>query len=414
MISWRPYRCKACGEERFQRIIFMGMEFQYECPCCGALCLFTEGMHYQFQDNFHDKKLNRYLATIRDEQVIDGSSGETTQKFLVLQRHRSHPVGSIGIEKLSDKPQRGKFFVASAGYDHFQDALRGVVRMRDHVLNRNGKETYNVLIVPTEYELYYQPRNKLLGVDELWTIPFHRSQRWPFINNHDDVVNSSAMNGVITGLFDRLEGIAETVSKRPGPLPQGRGPLLEMLDPGDVELRTADGSIIKGKHVAILVKQRAEGRATLDNNGKLSVAFRMVRQHGLSPIIVTATPGEENIARSFPPKHVFNAASLREQVAFYLNCCMAVVGTNTSACNFPAMCGLPIFALAQRFAYPCDFYCMGKMLSAYDPDIPLGGNVEKPDNVVEVRFDEEEYACVSKCKEAFDEWMMRHVLAQEN
>jgi len=431
MLTREPFSCPNCNERLHQRIVFLGSEFSYECPACRAMHVFAENLYADFQDNFRvhgcsdsQWSLSRYIGTLNrdgtwtatlpctDRTVADRltcgrmrlaaaalvrAMGETTDRLTVLKRPGRGVVG------------RPRLFVSSAIHGpHFQDCFRGVVRMKERLVSGEG-DCGTLLLAGPSMELFFREADaRLAGVDDVWFLPeWTSAMDWQYLARRpNDVAAAACLAATITEEFDRLECLAEAVSKRPSPTPHGDGLIRDLLaaDPS-LELRDTRGELIDAPHVAVLVHSDSRHRAGFQSTQQLGQACRAIAAKGLRPIVVACSPSEAAPCAGIVGERVLVLRTLEQQAAFYARWCRAVVGTNCSGCNLPCLYGLPVFALAKGRRFPDDFYCMGRMLSPYDCRYLFNGDLTKPDSVVEIGIDPESETSVALCAAAFDTWL---------
>lgn len=431
MLTREPFSCPNCNERLHQRIVFLGSEFSYECPACRALHIFAENLYADFQDNFRVHgcrdspwSMSRYIGTLKrdgawmatlpwtDGTVADRMTcGRMRLAAAALVRAMDATTDRLKILK---RPGRGvagrpRLFVANAvPTSHFQDCLRGVVRMKERLVSGEG-DCGTLLLAGSSMELFFREADaRLAGIDDVWFVPeWTSAMDWMYLARRpNDVAAAACLAATITEEFDRLECLAEAVSKRPSPTPHGDGLIRDLLaaDPG-LELRDTRGELIDAPHVAVLVHSDSRHRAGFQSPGQLGEACRAIAAKGLRPIIVACSPSEAAACAGIVGERVVVLRTLEHQAAFYARWCRAVVGTNCSGCNLPCLYGLPVFALAKGRRFPDDFYCMGRMLSPYDCRYLFNGDLTKPDSVVEIGIDPESETRVSLCAAAFDAWL---------
>ena len=431
MFTKEAFSCPNCRVKQLQRIVFLGSEFSYECPTCLSMHIFTQNLYADFQDNFRSHgcidrpwSLSRYIGSLnrdgtwtatptwlgrtvadrmncsqikRAAAELVQAMGETTDRLAVLKRPGPGVTG------------RPRLFVADAMCNaHFQDCLRGVVRMRERLVSGDVDDG-TLLIVGPSMELFFREADaRLAGIDDVWFVPeWTATMDWLYIARRpDDVTAAAVLAATITEELDRLECGARALSKRPGPTPHGNGLIRELLaTDAALELRDTRGERIETPHVAVLVHSDGRHRAGFQNARQLGEAYQTIARKGLRPVIVACSPSEEEACAGLVEERLLVLRTLEQQAAFYARWCQAVVGTNCSGCNLPCLYGLPVFALAKGRRFPDDFYCMGRMLSPYDCRHLFNGELTKPDSVVEVGIDPEAETSVSLCAAAFDAWL---------
>ena len=431
MLTREPFTCPNCNERLHQRIVFLGSEFSYECPACRALHVFTENLYADFQDNFRVHgcsdspwSVSRCIGTLNRDGTWTAApdlARRTAADRLTCARMRLAAAALVrAMSETTDRlavlkrPGRGvagrpRLFVANAAPNaHFQECLRGVVRMKERLVSGDG-DCGTLLLAGPSMELFFREADaRLAGIDDVWFVPeWTSAMGWQYVAwRPDDVAAAAVLAATITEELDRLDGRAQAVSKRPGPTPHGNALIHDLLatDSG-LELRDIRGERIDAPHVAVLVHSDSRGRAGFGSTRQLGEACRAIAAKGLRPVIVACSPSEAAACAGIVGERVLVLRTIEHQAAFYCRWCQGVVGTNCSGCNLPCLYGLPVFALAKGRRFPDDFYCMGRMLSPYDCRYLFNGDLTKPDSVVEIGIDPEAQTSVSLCAAAFDTWL---------
>jgi hypothetical protein len=122
--------------------------------------------------------------------------------------------------------------------------------------------------------------------------------------------------------------------------------------------------------------------------------------------LIACTEQEEQLCKR-TSEPTLSAKTLQEQVVFYEHFCIGVIGTNGSGCNIPCLYDLPLLSFAKSKFFPHDFYCMGRLASTYDCSKALGGELHKPESVVEVRCDPNKPTSIMDHLEQAEKWIRR-------
>jgi hypothetical protein len=419
--------------------VFLGSEFSYECPTCRSVHVFAENLFPDFPDNFRSHgcgerpwSVSRYVGTLnrdgtwtatlpgmRDTAADRLTCARTRRAAAALVRTMTDTTERLAVLKRPDRGVAGRprLFVANAASnDHFQDCLRGVVRMKERLVSRDA-DGGTLLLVGPAMELFFREADaRLAGIDDVWFVPgWTSAMDWLYLARRpDDVAAAAVLAATITEQLDRLEGRAQAVSKRPGPTSHGSMLIRDLLatDPG-FQLRDTRGERIDAPHVAVLVHSDGRHRAGFHTARQLREACHAIAAKGLRPVVVACSPSEAAACAGLVEERVLVLRTIEQQAAFYSRWCRAVVGTNCSGCNLPCLYGLPVFALAKGRRFPDDFYCMGRMLSPYDCRYLFNGDLTKPDSVVEIGIDPEAETGVSLCAAAFYAWLDRVAVTRQ-
>jgi hypothetical protein len=316
----------------------------------------------------------------------------------------------VDVIKLSKKfADNRQFFIANAiANDHFQECFRAVVRMKDHISTLESKSSYNILITDKKMDICLQPVSKLEGVDEIWRVKnWNRNQTmWHLSERIEEYHDAIALGNTISKMLDGLNGKTMAISKGLGPCLQGKTALKELLFTEKFDLKTNDGQLIEGKHVGILVRNDSSGRAGFESENQIKEVCDFVRKFGFKPLLVACTEQEEQICKR-TSEPTLSAKNLQEQVVFYEHFCLSVIGTNGSGCNIPCLYNLPLLSFAKGRFFPDDFYCMGRLSSPYDCSKAFGGELSKPDSVVEIRCDPNKQTSIMNHVKEAEKWVSK-------
>jgi len=395
MLSASALLCTHCNTKRYQRVSFVGCEFAFECPECGALHLFYESLHYDLNTHFIEEVWNRYSGYWLNGALYPykNRSGQVVEGFNKVLSTITPDSSSIGIEKikLSKKDQRGKFFIGSLLHDHYQEALRPLYHMKGYV-KAQKQNTYNIAIIPKNksFEGLLVQHERLRGVDEVWAVPFNMRARWPHIHSEEDVKVSWELNHAITKELHQLEGIGYTISKRAGAVPNGRQILKEMLEPTlPIVLKDSRGQTLYDTYVGILCKGDSSQRAGLCLKEQFEKIVELVIAHNRKPLLIATTKHEVAQITSLKVDipHI-EVLSIEQQAQLYRDHIEFVIGTNCSGCNIPCLYEVPMLTFVKERKFPDDFYCFARMASKFDKqNPPWFAHLEKPDNVTEQLVD---------------------------
>ena len=194
------------------------------------------------------------------------------------------------------------------------------------------------------------------------------------------------------------------ISKGLGPCRLGKDALKELLFCEKFELRTSKGHLIEDKRVGILVRNDSPNRAGFESENQIKEVCDFVRKFGFKPLLIACAEQEERICKR-TSESTLSAKNLQEQVMFYEHFCLGVIGTNGSGCNIPCLYNLPLLSFAKSRFFPDDFYCMGRLSSPYDCSKAFGGELSKPESVVEVRCDPNKPTSIVDHMEEAEEWI---------
>jgi hypothetical protein len=409
MLTYAKFICPNCKVEDNQKILFLGSEFSYECIHCGSFHCFQESIYWDFTDNFlyHGPKIKWHLSRYVGTKIPNGNwlskpeQLHTRTNWDVANIHAARNAFSVLLQelpcfqekldiqniKLSDKEKNGLFYISNAvPNNHFQECLRGVLRIKDHALSPEGQLSYNILIMSEKTNICIEPISKMTGIDEILIVPWNNKATWSYVEkNLRDTNFSLSLSKSVNSYLDNIDGKARAISKRAGPSKYGTSTLKQLLSVEKFDLFNKNGEILKDKYVAILVHYDSKDRAGFDSENQVKEVYDFIKELELKPIVIIA---HNKDYRNFEKiDNVLIAKNLKEQICFYENHCLGVIGTNCSGCNIPCLFNLPILSFAKGRSFPDDFYCMGRMLSPYEPSAFFNGNLFKPENVMEVKID---------------------------
>lgn len=427
MITNSKFLCPICKKEDHQKVLFLGSEFSYKCINCSATHCFNENLYWDFVGNFRKHgcgdykwKLSRYVGTMKKSEWYSEDKDlclTTPQDAFNIKKLRlafEKLVGlhdgevDVDVMKLSPKSADNRqFFIANAiTNDHFQECFRAVVRMKDHISTLESKSSYNILITDKKMDICLQPVSKLEGVDEVWRVKnWNRNQTMWHLSERPEYINDAiALGNTISKMLDCLDGYAMAISKGVGPCRQGKAALKELLFTEKFELRTTKGNLIEGKHIGILVRNDSSNRAGFESENQIKEVCEFVENFGFKPLLIACTDQEEQICKGTSAPSL-SAKTLQEQVVFYENFCLGVIGTNGSGCNIPCLYDLPLLSFAKSRFFPDDFYCMGRLSSPYDCSKAFGGELSKQEYVVEIRCDPNKPTSVMDHLEQAENWI---------
>lgn len=418
------FYCPNCNIEDHQKIIFIGSEFSYQCTHCNAVHCFLENNFWDFTDNFIEHgcgaykwRLNRYAGTFHNNQwygddLMDGfRKNDYTNSCLINSRNffnkainelSTNKYNSIKNEivKLSNKSHKNKqIYIANAvSTSHFQDCLRAVVRMKEHLVGDESNDTYNILIMDSKTKFLLKPINKMNGLDEIWYIDWSHKCSWDYGMKHlDDLIDNLSLSISINSKLNQYSNIAKSISKCGFPSKYGVGPIKELFDcnrPKDVN-----------KYVAILIHDDNEHRSGFRYGKQITDVYNLILESGRSPIVVACTNHETNIAKSIRDIKYVSLTTLHKQSKFYKYNCAGVVGSNCSGCNIPCLFEIPLFTLAKTRYFPDDFYSMGRLLTKYDCNEGFFGCLNKPETVTELKIDRSKPTNIFDVKDDFIKWL---------
>jgi hypothetical protein len=401
MKTYSKFLCPNCKTEDNQRIIFLGSEFSYQCYSCSAIHCFVENLYWDFTDNFkknlwkqNEWTHNLYAGTITKEKLwINDNSpisymAKIKTAISALAHVNNNEEKHISVIKLSNKISNECYIANAIVNDHFQECFRAIVKMKDHLSIEYSKSTYNILILDKKMTICIDPLSKLDGIDEIWLVNDwdKKQSMWHVSENIHDIQPSIILGNSITKMLDSIDCKTMAISKRKGPCDIGKNGLKQLLYSNRRELRTINNDIISNKYIAVLVHRDSNIRAGFFSEKQIKDICDFIRSHNLQPMVVACTNSEEQICQKIS-EPVLLAKNLSNQVIFYENFCLGVIGTNCSGCNIPTLYDLPILAFAKKRFFPDDFYCFGKLLSPFDNTKPFNADLYKPDFVTEIRVD---------------------------
>lgn len=421
--------CPNCFKLDHQEIIFLGSEFSYQCKHCLSVHCFLENLYWDFTQNFLEHgcgdnkwKINRYAGTINQNKEWIGEDmmppifagdfvGQSIQKarnfFKEILTKDDKEKTNITITKTSDKTKNGLFYIANAlCSSHFQECLRSVVRMKEYTLKPESKHSYNILILDEKTKFCIEPVDKINGLDEIWYLDWSIKSIWSYVMDHiDDFKDSLFLSNTINEKLKNLHGESRVISKCCSPTIYGIQPIKDILYTNKNELKDIDGNLLNKKYIAILIHQDNNQRAGFEDIQQIETLYDLIKSQSYEPIIIACTNFEENIVKKIKYKRALIVKKIEDQIIFYNNYCRAVVGTNCSGCNFPCLYNLPLFTLAKNRSFPDDFYSMGRMLSPYDCNFLLNGDLTKPNTVLEIKTKQDEPTNILNHKQEFLNWI---------
>jgi len=408
MISNSKFLCPNCNREDYQKLLFLNRDFQYQCKYCNCLHLFHSN-----ESNNIKKNMFLYIGTITEgsEWIIKNTSYcrnnvdyENQNKSFVLFESlikeiysQTKDINKIKKNKISDKQYlKQQIFIGNAIPNlHFQECLRAVVRIKEHLLSENSSSFYNILIKDKITNLCLNPLSKLEGIDEIWEVY--------------DISDNVNLSIELTKCLDLYNSQAICVSKKTGPTKYGTELIKNLLKPTEYkQLLATNQQVLSDKYIAITVRaDHVCGRAGLDNPEELQKLCSIISLKGFIPVIIACTQSEIKICNQLYNLDikVLIATSLEDQIIFYSNHCYGIVGTNGSCCNIPSLFNLPMFMLARERPFPDDFYCFGRLISPYIEDHPYNGELWKPDNIIEYQLKNNEKTSIKKHLNELNDWL---------
>lgn len=417
MITNFKFFCPHCKKQDYQKIIFLNHDFQFQCLHCEAFNIF----HYQ------TLTINNslYIGTFKDKWIVKNfnycrtnNDYINTQKTLLYfeyliskfnDNNNESTAGLVMTSKISEKRyQNQKIFIANASPNrHFQECIRGVIRMKEHLLESNSSNYYNILIKNEKTNLLCDPLSKLNGLDELWEIQSSH------VGNHfDEKIDQKSieLSTELTCRLNQLDSQAQCVSKQAGPTMHGPKLIKDLFylkNEKVLYLNYRNQKIkVDKKYIAVTVRSdNLNGRAGFDDPAEIHQICSLIRQRGFIPIVVACSKSEINICSKLQDVETLIMISLEDQVLFYSEYCYGMVGTNGSCCNIPSLFNIPMFILARDRQFPDDFYCFGRLISPYLENHPFHGELWKADNVWEYAVDMEEKTSIDKYKNEFYDWL---------
>ena len=405
MITKSKFLCPNCKKEDHQKVIFLNYDFQYQCNHCDSFHFF----HFNGSNDIKNN-MSLYIGTINNELKwvakntefcrSDADYKNQNKAFSLfeslLNRHFiSKDISVVQKRVVSDKSYLGQqIFIANAiPNSHFQECLRAVVRMKEHLLDKNHDNFYNILIKDKMTDLCINPISKLQGLDEIWEI--------------NDVYDNISLSKKLTEYINTYNSQAICISKKAGPTRCGSELIKNLLEPTRYrKLSNSDEQILTDKYIAITVRDDRIGiRAGFDDPEELQSLCSIISLRGFIPVIIACTKSEINICNKIKNIKVLIATSLEDQIIFYSNYCYGVVGTNGSCCNIPSLFNLPMFILARERPFPDDFYCFGRLISPYIEDHPYNGELCKPDNIIEYQLKDNEKTSINVYLNELNDWL---------
>jgi len=412
-------------------ILFVGSEFSYRCLQCKATHCFLENVFWDFTDNFkkhgcgiYKWQLNRYAGTFTGtrwvgdsllpaSRVSDYVNHRTLETRAFFEAALAEPAvrnaRAINVVPLSSKKKYESSYVANAiSTSHFQDSLRAVVRMKEHLMTPKASDSYNVLIADQRVQHLLNPASKMQGLDAIWYVDWTVKATWDYGHKHlDDLQPALEVAAAVNKHLQKISKPAYVISKCCFPSPAGCSFIKELFQPNGLSLQldTVENVKLQGKYVAVLVHKDSDERAGFATAQQLKDVCNTVRQANLKPLIVACTSAEAVIAKEVLDEEVLLAETLEKQSLFYSRFCVGVVGSNCSGCNLPVLFEVPVFAVAKKRFFPDDFYCMGRLLADYDCAAAFFGELKKPNNVTEVRIDCQFPTSILAVKDSFQLWL---------
>lgn len=429
MITSTIFQCPQCKKSDHQKIIFLGSEFSYVCENCGASHCFLENAFWDFTDNFKEHgcgtykwRLNRYAGTLHNGQwygeylMNSFRKNDYTNSCLFNSRYFFNEIinllsvnkknNSIKNQtiKLSNKSHSNKkIYIANAiSTSHFQDCLRAVVRMKEHLVGDESNDTYNILIMDCKTKFLLKPINKMNGLDEIWYIDWSHKCSWDYGMKHlNDLTDNLSLSISINSKLNQYSNIAKSISKCGFPSKYGVEPIKELFCCS----RPRDNN----KYVAILIHDDNEHRSGFRYGKQITDVYNLILESGRNPIVVACTNHETSIAKSIRDIKYVSLTTLHKQSKFYKYNCVGVVGSNCSGCNIPCLFGVPLFTLAKTRCFPDDFYSMGRLLTKYDCNEGFFGRLNKPETVTELKIDQSKPTNIFDVKKDFIKWLNKVV-----
>lgn len=406
MITNSKFLCPNCKQEDYQKILFLNYDFQYQCKYCNCYHFF----HYNGSNNINDNMV-LYIGTLNNnsEWVIqntefcrnDADHENQRKSFFLFEsllknvKHQQKSTDVIQRYKISDKSySRQQIFIANAIPNaHFQECLRAIVRMKEHLLSENTQTHYNILIKNSATDLCIIPKSKLEGLDEIWEIK--------------DISNNISLSKQLTEYIDSYDSQGVCISKKTGPTKHGPELIKNLLRPTiNKQLFDINQKILSNKYIAITIRSDNIGsRSGFDNPEEIQKLCSIITSNGFIPIIIACTKFEIKISKQIQNIKILIATSLEDQIIFYSNHCHGVTGTNGSCCNIPSLFNLPMFVLARERPFPDDFYCFGRLISPYIEDHPYNGELWKSKNVIECRLQDNEKTSITRYENKFNDWL---------
>lgn len=332
------------------------------------------------------------------ENELDENFNELTNQKLEISKF-------VTKNKISNKPYNKQpiLLFNSIVNGHFQECFRSIVRLKEHLLNKESEQYYNILIMNNMTKICKSPLSKLDGLDEIWYV--------------SDVDNYGLLSKEITEIVSVYDSKTTCISKKTGPTKYGVELIRNLLKLNDKKLLRSNKSQIENKYIAITVRNDyAKGRAGFDDGEEISRICNMIKERGFVPIVIACTETEARICEKIDSAEVLLIKSLEDQIAFYSEHCYGMVGTNGSCCNIPSLFDVPMFILARTRRFPDDFYCFGRLISPYKENHTFHGELWKADNVWEYAVEMEEKTSIDKYKNEFYDWLYtigKNILCKE-
>jgi hypothetical protein len=436
MLTLTNFKCPNCNKEDHQKILFIGSEFSYKCIHCSAVHCFLENIFWDFTQNFTDNgcgsykwKINRYIGTFDgekwsgDELVAlempgDYVSCSRTNAMLffskaISQNQEETRHTRVCSIKLSNKPKKDLVYIANAIHgNHFQDCLRAVIRMKEHILSPESMDSYNILILDSKTKFCLKPLNKMSGLDEIWYVDWSIKATWDWgMKNLDNISESLALTNSINRKLDEFSVQARAISKSSFPSIYGTQPIKDLFRIKDAfKLKNTINQVINKKYIAILIHPDNQNRSGFHSEKQIKDVCNIIKQFKLNVILLACTNFEEEIAKSVHGEEVLVAKKLEKQALFFQKYCIGVVGTNCSGCNLPCLYKIPLFTLAKKRYFPDDFYSMGRLLSTYDCNAAFFGDLSKPSSVTEIKIDENNPTNIEEYRPQLESWLKNNFL----
>lgn len=418
MITNKKIICANCQTEDYHDIIFLAppewnKDFQYKCQHCESIHIFHYNESYDLVNNMHlyvgtvDKSFNwvftnsEWGRSCGNQYVLDFY----LKTLYDMQNQKIEMSKFVTKNKISNKPYNKQpiLIFNSIVNGHFQECFRGIVRLKEHLLNTCSEQYYNILIMDDMTKICTAPLSKLDGLDEIWYV--------------SDVDNYALLSKEITEIVSSYYSKTICISKKTGPTKHGVELIRNLLKLNDKKLLKSNKDQIQNKYIAITVRNDyIKGRAGLDNDKEISKICNMIKERGFVPIVVACTEAEARICEKIDSAEVFLTKNLEDQITFYSEHCCGMVGTNGSCCNIPSLYNIPMFILARYRQFPDDFYCFGRLISPYLENHPFHGELWKADNVWEYAIGMEEKTSIDKYKNEFNEWLYildKNILCKE-
>ncbi len=415
MFTKEHFNCPYCLKETNFQIAIWSSDFFLVCPHCTSIHVFRHNMLYSFAEHYKRSdarsfymgtktKSNAFCFLKNEGKYVN--SNDSNKYDLITETFRANVSNgniltkySFDILKKSNKSINGKdMFVANGIFGHFQESLRALLRMKEHILNGNIEKTYNIFIVPKIHSLWIKGAMNMDGLDEIIVIDtiFKKESYDP-----NKCINIWVE---LWHYLSRYKNNTTCISKRSGPLQyKSQKHLQNIIDPGQIDnLRDFDH---KG-YIAIL----ARVKYVIKQTGRIRVGFNLDNIFDVCRIMVDAGlpcsvlyfdkelshKDKCNIKEKLSLLNVviLRNPTLEEQSYWYKNCCSGVVGPIGSGFNIPTIYSLPILSFAAEHAWTIkknlDFYCCARMISPYVVGEIGNGPLIKQENVTEVYVEQKE------------------------